>query len=390
MVLTMTGAGAEFKLGADVLLQHYTYLMKGQRVGLITNQTGRNAAGQATIDLLYRHPQIKLVALFSPEHGIRGEAAAGVHVQDSRDNATGLPVYSLYGAQGHRPTDEQLTQVDTLVYDIQDVGSRAYTYIWTMAECMQAAGQAGKTFIVLDRPNPHGGAVIDGPTVDPQWKSFLGLYPIPRVYGMTPGELARLFNGVYQLNVRLVVVPMQGYRRTMSWAETGLRWVPSSPNIPTPESAVGFAATGTIGTLGFIHIGIGTTTPFQVIGAGWINPQASADELNRRGLPGVLFVPYTFIDRRGEQVPSVFLKVTDPTRFFPTTTEVVILEHLQRAYPGKFQWPEKAFNCFDKAMGTSSVREGLQSGQPLNQLLQQWQTRQETFKRQRRAYLIYP
>lgn len=379
-----------FRLGIDQLMRSHTQRLAGYRVGLITNQTGLDSHGNATIDLLHNHPDINLVALFSPEHGIRGKAAAGEHVDDTADEKTGLPVYSLYGAHGHHPTPTMLELVDILVYDIQDVGSRAYTYIWTMAECMEAAAEAKIPFVVLDRPNPLGGRVVDGPVTEPRWKSFLGLYPIPRVYGLTCGELARYFNQEQGLEVHLMVIPMSGYRRDMSWAETGLTWKPSSPNIPTPESAVCFAATGTIGTLGFIDIGIGTDYPFQLIGAPWMNAEYSAAALNERGLTGVRFVPHLF-ERRGRQVQSVFLQVTDPTAFFPTLTEVVILQHLQQAYPDNFKWPTgKAQNSFDKAMGTESVRKLLAAGRPIADIQALWRPQHERFRERRRAYIIYP
>ena len=379
------------KPGVDVFLEQYAYLVRGKRVGLITNQTGVSADGTSTIDLLHRDQRVNLVALFSPEHGIRGTAAAGEHIGDSTDPKTGLHVYSLYGLKGRKPTPEMLRNLDVLIYDIQDVGSRAYTYIWTMANCMKAAAENDLFFIVLDRPNPLGGHVIDGPTTEPKWESFLGLYPIPRVYGMTPGELAYYFNEEHGINAAIGIIPMHGYNRSMSFAETGLPWIPSSPNIPTPESAVAFAATGTIGTLGFIHIGIGTDYPFQLVGATWMDSQRSASILNSRQLPGVQFVPYRFPGKDGRAVECVFLQVTDPAQFWPTTTETVILEHLQSAYSAHFRWPGgKTANSFDKATGTSTLRENLQRGLPVNSITASWQRDLSSFDNRRRAYFIYP
>ena len=384
-----------FLLGVDVFMRGHTELLKGHRVGLVTNQTGVDARGVPTIDLLHNHPGINLVALFSPEHGIRGKVAAGERVSDDVDRRTGLRINSLYGANGHRPSPEMLAGVDTLVYDIQDVGSRAYTYIWSLAEVMAACGTLGKTVVVFDRPNPLGGNVVDGPIVEKKWLSFIGLYPIPRVYGMTVGELARYLNAEYDLNCRVVVIPMAGYRRDMSWKDTGLTWLPSSPNIPTPESAVGFAATGTIGTLNGLHIGIGTRWPFQFVGAGWLDAVKSAAVLNRYNLPGVTFVPISFVaesgSQKGKTVNAVFLQVDDPTRFLPTTTETIILDHLTQTYPNNFKWPTdaKVRSGFDKATGTSSLRESLERGVEVQTIRNGWKADIDQFKARRQRYLIY-
>ncbi len=257
-VLLCMESEARVYTGLEVFLSKYTSLVQGKKVGLVTNQTGVNANRVSTVNLFYKNPDIKLVALFAPEHGIRGNLKAGETVPGGRDPLTGLPVYTLYGANGHRPTREQLAQIDVMVFDIQDVGSRTYTYIWHLAECMSACAENGKTIIVLDRPNPYGAYTVDGPCVDPELKSFIGLYSIPRVYGMTVGELAVYLNTEEKIRSKLYVVPMMNYRRGMSWAQTGLPWVPPSPNIPTPESAYAYASTGTLGETGGINIGIGT------------------------------------------------------------------------------------------------------------------------------------
>lgn len=390
----MVADAAAFMLGVDVFLAGYTKLMAGKRVGLITNQTGCNGAGTPTIDLLYRHPDVKLVALFAPEHGIRGRVQAGAAVPKMVDSRTGVPVYSLYGSNDHRPEKVVLDGIDVLIYDIQDVGSRAYTYIWSMAEAMAAAGETGKEFVVFDRPNPLGGHTIDGPVTEPQWLSFIGLYPIPRVYGMTVGELARYLNGEHGLNCRrLTVIPMAGYTRDMPWHNVGMRWVPPSPNIPSPESAVTFAATGTIGTLGCMFIGIGTPYAFQVVGAPWIKARWSAEKLNARKLPGVTFKPVSFAPPDGpfgtERIEAVLLKITDTTRFWPATTELVILDHLARHYRGRFRWRRDKLNSFDKAMGTSRVRQAVETGRPVAEIVRRWGEEQQVFRAKRKKYLIY-
>lgn len=381
-------------LGLEVMLQGYAHLLEGQRVGLLTNQTGRNSKGVSTIDLLHQQPGIDLKALFAPEHGIRGSVAAGRTVADANDAKTGLPIFSLYRLSKHRPTAAMLAQIDTLVYDIQDVGSRAYTYVWSMAEAMAACGEEGKTFVVLDRPNPLTCQQIDGPVTEKKWISFIGLYPVPRVYGMTVGEMARYLNAEYNLRCRLIVMPMAGYRRDTSWSETGLKWIASSPNIPSPESAMCFAATGSIGVLGFLHIGIGGYYPFQTVGAPWLDAARAAADLNALELPGVRFIPTDpFTPKsglyRGQRVEAIFLRVEKPSAFLASTTEVAVLSYLQRAYPQHFEWEEKRFNGFDKAVGTSSVRKGIMSGKGYKEIVAPWRKAQQEYLEKRAKYLIY-
>lgn len=393
LLISHTTSAAEFRLGVDVFLEGYTQLVENHRVGLITNQTGKNSDGQTTIDLLYSHPMVNLVALFAPEHGIRGIQVAGEKVVEATDKITGLPIYSLYGGGDHRPSRVALDNIDTLIYDIQDVGSRAYTYIWSMAEAMAAAGEYNKTFIVLDRPNPLSCRQIDGPLTDDNWLSFLGLYPIPRVYGMTVGELARYFNREHDLGCRLVVIPMASYQRKKSWEETGLTWVAPSPNIPSTESAVCFAATGTIGVLGVIHIGIGTAYPFQFIGAPWLDNKHATDYLNQCNLSGVTFEPYSFKSTsgmfRGKVVNAVKLRVFSPSEFLPARTEVYILDYLQHYYKKDFTWKLDRFDSFDKATGTSSVRNQLLGAVRANVIVQNWDSDLRMFEAKKKRYLIY-
>jgi uncharacterized protein YbbC (DUF1343 family) len=385
---------AEVIPGVEVFLQAYTHLVRDQRVALMTNQTGRDRRGTPTIDLLQRHPQVNLVGLYSVEHGIRGKAAAGEHVQDDRDAATGLPVISLYGKNGRKPSQAMLDSFDVMIYDFQDVGSRAYTYIWSLAEVMAACGPAGKTVIVLDRPSPLSINQIDGPVTEERWRSFIGLYPVPRVYGMTVGELARLLNAEYQLGCRLIVIPMSGYSRTLGWQDVGWAWTATSPNIPSPESAMCFAATGTMGVTNQFFIDIGGERPFQVVGASWLNAEKAASDLARFRLPGVQFIAQpqylaTAGSLKGKTVPSILLKVTEPSRFLPSTTELVMLWYLQRHAAGKLQWQPATFDAFDKAMGTIAVRESLMRGDDLQKILDGWRAGQRAFLAQRERYLIY-
>ncbi len=384
---------AEVFPGIDVFLSGHTHLVKGSRVGLITNQTGKTLSGEATVDAMLRHPDIQLVALFAPEHGIRGVRAAGEKVDNSVDEASGLPVYSLYGGGDRRPSPIAMDQVDVLVYDIQDVGSRAYTYVWSLAEMMAFAGQQGKRVVVLDRPNPLGCETIDGPITESKWLSFIGLYPVPRVYGLTVGELAQFLNQEHDLSCKLVVIPMVGYRRDLVWRDLGWVWTPPSPNIPSPESAVCFAATGTIGTLGTVHIGIGTSWPFQLVGAPWLDSAAFARKLNSKQLPGVQFETKAFVPERGlfkgERVEAVFLNVTDPGRFWPATTETTVLEVLLSDYSTKFEIPKGRANGFDRATGTSTVREALYQGKSANSIRSSWKLDQLAFTARRLPYLLY-
>ena len=256
-VFNLQASQPSFLLGVDVFMQGYVdRFCAGKTVGLMTNQSGLNAEGKTTIDLLYQHPSAKLVKLFAPEHGIRGKIEAGIHFKDSKDSITGLPIVSLYGVHGYRPKVDSLRGLDMVIYDIQDVGSRAYTYIWSLREMMTVCGQLGIDVIVLDRPDPYGAAVLDGPICDTSINSLLTRSAIPRVYGMTVGEIARYFNKEDRLGCNLIVIPMAGYKRGMLFENTGIKWKETSPNIPDLGAARCFPMTGTLGLLGQLHIGI--------------------------------------------------------------------------------------------------------------------------------------
>jgi len=395
LLVAAPAAFARVYSGLEVFLAKHTDLVRGLRVGLLTNPTGVDANLQATADLLKRDPRVNLVALFAPEHGIRGDVRAGDKVSGGVDSKTGLPVYSLYGKNGHKPSKEALSRIDVLIYDIQDVGSRAYTYIWHLAECMKAAATAGKTIIVLDRPDVFGGMVVDGPITERARLSFIGLYPIPRVYGMTVGELARYLNHEEKIGCRLKIVPMLNYRRGMSWKQTGLPWVPTSPHVPTPDAACCFAATGTLGETGVLNIGIGYTIPFQAVAAPWIDADKTAAALNALRLPGVRFRPIHYKPFYGayakQLVHGVQIHVTNPARFLPATTEVAILCHLRKYYPGpsRFHWRVDKNAGFDKAMGTDTVRKRVAAGWSYQAIARAWQRDLLIFKAKRAKYLIY-
>ena len=380
----------QVQMGVDVFLKRDTHLVAAARVGLITNPTGRTRTGETTINALQQHPEVNLVALFAPEHGIKAREEAGKRIGDTQ--LDDLPVFSLYGGGSKRPKPAALDAVDVLIYDIQDVGSRAYTYIWSLAEVMAAAAERDKHVIVLDRPNPLGGRTVDGPVTEEKWLSFIGLYPVPRVYGLTVGELARYLNREHALACSLTVVPMAGYQRTTRWRDVERDWIAPSPNIPSPESAVCFAATGTIGTLGTLHIGIGTEMPFQIAGAPWVNADETTRALNAMQLPGVRFRPMTFApDKglfRGEEVQAVVLDVADPIAFRPTRTEVAMLAHFIARYP-EFKIPKNRYDRFDRAMGTSTVREALLRGDDAQQIWTQWSQQLANFSAARQKYLLY-
>lgn len=377
--------------GVEVFLKYHTQIVKGKRVGLITNPTGVDGRLNSTADLFKRDPRINLVALFAPEHGIRGSVAAGQNFGTLKDPNTGLPVYTLYGGKDHRPTKESLAKVDVLIYNIQDVGSRSYTYIWHLAECMSAAAEAGKKVIVLDVPNPLGAKVIDGPIRETKYKSFIGLYPIPCVYGMTVGELARFLKHEFNINCRLTIVPMMNYRRGMSWSETGLPWVPTSPMVPTPDAACCFAATGLLGELGIVDIGIGYNLPFQTVAAAWINGQHMSRALNALGLPGIVFREIHYRpfsgSHKGSEINGVQLHVTDPAAFKPVTTAVAVLCYLQANYR-QFKWIPGKQEKFDKAIGTADVRNMIKSGANYRNVVARWNLQLQQFNQKRLKWLL--
>ena len=382
----------KIKLGVDVLLEKHIYLLKGKNIGLVTNHTGVNSKLEPTIDVLNNYPGVKLVAIFAPEHGARGDISGGEPVPSYRDKKTGIVVYSLYG-KTHRPTPEMLHNIDVLMYDIQDIGSRAYTYIYTMAYAMMAAKEAGIKFIVLDRPNPMGGNKIGGNVLDPKFSSCIGLYPIPYIYGMTVGELALLFNKEFKINCNLEVIPMEGWNREMRWTDTGLVWIPTSPHLPHAETVYFVTTTGCIGELGTISIGVGYTSPFELIGAPWMNGEKLAEELNSRKLPGVFFRPTFFRPFYAsfvkEQCSGVQIHILDYEKFEPARVQVHILTAIKKLNPDKNIFDEKRISMFDKAFGTDEVRKRVGRGDSAESIMADWGMQLEKFKKTREYYLLY-
>ena len=380
------------KPGIDVLLEKRLDLINGKKLGLITNQTGVTRSLKSTIDALHELPDVELVALFGPEHGVRSDIPGGETVPKYRDKKTGIMVYSLYG-KTRRPTPEMLKNVDVLLYDIQDIGIRPYTYIYTMAYSMEAARDARIKFVVLDRPNPLGGEMITGNVLDPRFSSFIGLYPIPYVYGMTVGEIAMLFNKQYKIDCDLVVVPLEGWSRNMTYDDTGLSWVPTSPHVPHAETSFFVAATGGIGELKTVSIGVGYASPFEMIGAPWMDGEELAGELNARHLPGVFFRPtffrpYYFLFTE-KQCSGVQIHLLDKDAFDPSVTQVHILAAIRKLYPNQKIFATERVTMFDKAFGTDQIRKALLRGESAERIIAPWQKQLEAFKKIRGKYLIY-
>ena len=386
--------------GVEVLFSDPTYfaLIKGKKVGLITNPTGVDSKLTSTIDLLHNHPEVTLVRLFAPEHGVRGEAYAGVHVDDGVDSKTGAPITSLHGGRDRRrPSKESLEGIDVMLYDIQDIGSRSYTYIYTMAYSMEECAKANIPFLVLDRPNPAGAHIVDGNILNPEeYSTFVGLYATPYQYGMTPGEVAGLFNQTFNSDrVNLTVVPMKGYKRNMWQWDTGLPFVPTSTHIPSARHAVYYNLTGIIGEIPHISIGVGYTLPFEVIAAPWIKADEFVAELRKHDLPGMLIRPISFKPSysrfSGEMIHGAHFVITDYDAVRPVTAQITFMEVIQKLYPeaGLFT-DEKAEKClFDEVMGTLSVRTAILAGKSAKEITADWPAQMAAFETLRTPHLIY-
>lgn len=379
---------APVRPGIDVLLASDTSPLHGLRVGLITNHTGVDAAGRSTIDRLHESDRIELVALFSPEHGIRGVVEHGEVVASETDERTGLPIHSLYG-ETRKPTAEMLEGVDALVFDIQDVGARQYTYVSTMSLAMEAAAEHGIPMVVLDRPNPIGGEIVEGGILEPGFESFVGRYPIASRHGMTVGELARLFNAEHGIGADLTVIPAAGWERHEYFDETGLPWINPSPNIRGLDAAIHYAGTVLIeGTT--LSEGRGTDLPFEQIGAPWLDGDALAREMNGMDLPGVRFEPVRFSisddvwKLPGQTVSGVRLFITDRDAYRPVRTTLLLIDAARRQNPDEFGWTA----TINRLSGTDRVRSAIEAG-TLHDLLAEWDADAERFREIRRPYLIY-
>jgi uncharacterized protein YbbC (DUF1343 family) len=376
-------------LGDDVFVRDAWRTLRGRTIGIVTNQSGVLSSREPLVDAVHRNGQINVKALFGPEHGIRGVVGAGETVGSSVDEKTGLPVHSLYGSTRH-PTQAMLDGIDVLVFDIQDVGARPYTYVSTMAYVMEAAAQYGKEVWILDRPNPVGGVLLDGPVLDPKFKSFIGLYPIPERHGMTVGELAELYNDHFKIGCELKVVMMEGWSREMLWADTGLTWVATSPNMPFARTTLVYLATGLVDEAG-VNNGIGTARPFEYAGGYGYDPAAFRDALAARKIPGVEFEPTDWVPAKGfwagKTLRGVTINVTDPHAFPSVRTAVEFLAAARAQ--GKYHVASGHEKIMDRDWGTDAIRLALDTGTPPDTIVASWQPGLRTFKALRSKYLLY-
>ena len=385
------------KTGIEVLKESDFRILEGKRVGLITNPTGVDNNMKSTIDILYEAPGVQLVALFAPEHGVRGDVQAGDKVADFRDPRTGVPVYSLYGAT-RKPTGEMLEEVDVLVYDIQDIGSRSYTYISTLYLSMEAAAENDIEFVVLDRPNPLGGEKVEGNLVEEGFFSFVSQLKIPYVYGLTCGELAEMINGERMIPepCKLTVVKMKKWRRHMNFEETGLPWVPTSPHIPFAHSAYFYPVSGILGELGYLSIGVGYTLPFEIFAAGWINADEFARTLNAKQLPGIRFrplhlKPYYGVGQ-GKNLQGVQVYLTDFRKARLSDIQFHVMEVAAKLYPEHKVFdhaPKNRYDMFDKVCGTDSIRLRFSENHRFEDIRPYWSKDEERFRKLSRKYYLY-
>ena len=382
------GAGRTVVPGIEVLLNRETALIRGRRVGLITNHTGVDRRLRHDIDLLRAQPEVELKALFSPEHGIAGMVAAGARIESRADSRWGIPVHSLYGATT-QPTEEMVRGLDLLIYDIQDVGSRYYTYLATLRNCLQAADRFQIPLIVLDRPNPLGGLRIEGRVLDPRLQSLVGPAAIPARYGLTPGELAGWMKFRLQLRCSLTVVKMDHWERRHRFADTGLVWIPPSPNVPGAMTALVYAGMCLVeGTN--LSEGRGTTTPFEIAGAPWVDGPRAVEAMSRLMLPGVAFRHTRFRPSAskfsGQVCEGVQLHVLHPGRFQPLRTALSLIAHFRRTHSGNFQWAE---SHFDRLAGSEEVRRGIDRDRPVGEMVEGWQDELDAFEKERRDFFLY-
>jgi uncharacterized protein YbbC (DUF1343 family) len=385
-------------LGLERLLEDQLYLVRGARVGLICNQASVDHSFRHAADLLHEHPDVNLTTLFGPQHGIRGNAQDNmIETEHSVDQVTGIPIHSLY-SETREPTEAMLRDVDVLVFDMQDVGCRIYTFAYTMANCMRAAKAFGKKFLVCDRPNPINGRTVSGNVLEPEQASFVGLFPIPTRHGMTLGELALMFNDHFGIGCQLEVVMIEGWQRSSWHDETDAPWVMPSPNIPTLQSATVFP--GTVHFEGTqLSEGRGTTRPFELVGAPYIVPHEYAAKLNGIGLPGVFFRSCvfrpTFQKHAGISCGGVQIHVLDRDRFEPVTVGVAMVKVAYDMYAESFRWKEPPYeyvydrNPFDVIAGTSKLREAIEQGIAVEAIVASWQPSLTEFMKVRKRYLLY-
>jgi uncharacterized protein YbbC (DUF1343 family) len=386
-------ARAAVSLGIDELEKSNFAALQGKRVGLVTNPSGADSRGRSAIEVLYdgqHRGGYKLVKLFGPEHGIYGSVKAGEQFGDMRDRHTGLHVYALYNSPSgdHRhPTPEMYAGLDAIIYDVQDLGNRSYTFISTLGYVMDEAAKTGVEVIVLDRPNPLGGQRIEGPRLDPEAVSFVGLYDIPLVYGLTPGELAQWINARYLTNpCKLTVIRMKGWIRSMVWEDTGLHWIPTSPNVPTIGAARGYTATGFLGEIG-IESGLGSPYAFQAVyGRGW-NGNSLARRFNALHIPGVRAIPYGYDGYEGVRLAM------DPRNAGNLSAisfqAIEILEDTVDGFSPFARTDGEQREMFDKVTGQPSIRRQLAAGRPVREIARSWDSGIARWAQERLPYLLY-
>lgn len=382
--------------GVELFVENPPAVVRGKRVGLITNHSGMDRQGRATIDLLRAMPELELVALFSPEHGIRGTAES--RVESSVDEATGLPIHSLY-SDTRKPTPEMLEGIEALVYDIFDVGVRQYTYESTLALAMQAAAEKGIPFVVLDRPNPVTGTIVEGNILEPGFESFVGIYPVLSRHGMTVGELARMYNAEHGIGADLTVVPAEGWRRDMWFDETGLPWVNPSPNLRRLEAVIHYPGTVFFEAIN-VSEGRGSDAPFEQIGAPWLKNEEVAAQMNALNLPGVRFEPVEFDIAEGarkyagQRVKGVRFVITDRDAYRPIEASLLMIELIRTLHPDEFEWrgareaQPGAMLTIERHGGTARLRQAIEAG-TVRELLREWERDQAVFLEKRATYLLY-
>jgi uncharacterized protein YbbC (DUF1343 family) len=375
--------------GIDVFMADIPQPLRGKRVALITNPGGIDRAGQSDIDLIAASKDLRLVALFAAEHGIRGVAAAGAKISDEVDPKTGVPIYSLYGAEDRGPTPEMLKDVDAIIYDLPEVGGRTWTYVSTMALAMQAAARKGIPFVVLDRPNPIGGEIVEGALVDSGYRSFVGMYPIPARHGMTVGELATLFNRKFGIGANLTVVKAANWKRSQWFTDTGLPWVNPSPNLRSPDALNDYP--GTVYFEGTnVTEGRGTDRPFEQVGASWLDAPAVVRTMNGKQLPGIRFEALTMPVEQGarkfggQTIPAIRFVITDRQAYRPVSTALILIDEIRRQHPTEFKWG----GSIDRLTGSDKARKAIDAG-TLPELLAEWDGEAAAFKESGKPYLLY-
>ena len=396
LIFTASISAATVQTGIEVLRADGFKLLEGKRVGLTTNPTGVDSNLKSTIDILWEAENVNLVALYGPEHGVRGNVHAGDVVDNEMDKKTGLKMYSLYG-KTKKPNKEMMDEIDVMVYDIQDNGCRSYTYISTMGMLMEACIEHGKELIVLDRPNPLGGEKIEGCLVEDGYISFVSQFKIPYLYGQTPGELALYLNATdYENKCKLTVVEMKGWERDMTWDETGLEWIVASPHVPHGQSAVFYPVTGIFGEFGYISIGVGYTLPFEVMGAPWISADTLAEAMNALELPGLEFRPIYYKPYystfQGELCQGVQIHILDYEKARLSEVQFLVVQELMRLWPKKdwFQLcNQKRFGMFDKVCGTNKIREMFGKRYQWEDIREYWYKDVEAYREASSKYYLY-